>query len=169
MQENVLNCTYFTLAIPLLKVFGMLIHQIQQALLYKSNKQALIEYPSVCIAGEKETRKLDTERGHKIRAREGGGWTVQHSTMFVESQVHDECVAIYKLDFLCRVQTDKSKNDIFCIHLYTVIMDPSHFIFIETVLKPPICNLICGFLQFIFLLLSFLPSMNVINGYWNTN
>ena len=74
-----------------------------------------------------------------------------------------------KLDFQYRVQTDKSRNDIFCIHLYTVIMDPSHFIFIETVLKPPICNLICGFLQFIFLLLSFLPSMNVINGYWNTN
>ena len=83
--------------------------------------------------------------------------------------MHDECVAIYQTRFLVRVQTDKYKNDIFCIHLYTVIMDPSHFIFIETVLKPPICNLICGFLQFIFLLLSFLPSMNVINGYWNTN
>ena len=94
MQENVLNCTYFTLAIPLLKVFGMLIHQIQQALLYKSNKQAFIEHPSVCIAGEKETRKLDTERGHKIRGGKGDELCMQHSTMFVESQVHDECVAI---------------------------------------------------------------------------
>ena len=71
MQENVLNCTYFILAIPLSKVFGVLIHQIQQALLYKSNKQAFIEHPSVCIAGEKETRKLDTERGHKIRGGKG--------------------------------------------------------------------------------------------------
>ena len=61
-----LNCTYFTLTIPLLKVFG-----IQQAVLYKSNKQAFIEHPSVCIAGEKETRKLDTERGHKIRGGKG--------------------------------------------------------------------------------------------------
>ena len=135
----------------------------------------MIKHPSVCIAGEKETRKLDTERRHKIRAREGrlrtAGRTVQHWTMQCLSRV--KCmmsVSRYiKLDTECRVQTDKSKNDIFCIHLYTVIMDPSHFIFIETVLKPPICNLICGFLQFIFLLLSFLPSMNVINGYWNTN
>ena len=72
MQENVLNCTYFTLAIPLLKVFGMLIHHKQRAALYKSNEQAFTEHPSVCIAGEKETRKLDTERRHTIRGGEGG-------------------------------------------------------------------------------------------------